>query len=805
MKQTKSKKGMTSAMMIVGLFILVTIGVTVYYNFGTIGDISAKAGTDAPKEFAPINSFVTSCLKSLSKEALIKIGANGGYIDPLNPIYLGTSLYTKSNDPTESEVLVLSETSKLPYWHYMYTPNTCESCGTTEKNLPTFENMELQISKFIELNIDSCLESFEAFEKQQIHVQKLGNPEVKTTIAAEDVDILLTYTIKASKGKKEHTFEIFNAKQAISIPNIMTMALTVSSAEKENRFLEKITLNLIDTYSGLGENSLPPFSMEESGHRKKTWVIFDVEKNIKDMLKSYIPLITIENTANAQKVIGEKIVEQYVYNTLFLENDMEEFKDFEVRFHYWDWPIYLQIKPEAGGPILKPTVIKENKVDLGGLIPDRINNKYEFNYDLAFPVVVEVISKGGWDGEDYTLLFALEANIKKNKDILHYLKYGFFNWDPDKIFEVNAQSVQPVMPGTKADADNLDVENIDFDDFAENPQFAQTSQSSIDENTADMQFRAPAKNFMCDDEQKVGTELRLTLIDEITLEPVNEVQISYKCGQFSTCSVGETDVNGRLTTKLPVCYGGALTLYHEDYYIFPIMFDSTLDKSEAPMEVLLTKPYKKKFMIKALHINDSRNVDKDDNAAINQAIEEHAVLPSTIDENLEIQITLRRISENNYEMEYMVNKNFSVLEGIPIDKATGGGPEIEIVQGDYEVRIMYINHNQHETLESIECVDKCSVEGPWSEYKKIKSQELESYIQGYAEINEENILWIVGLDDLENSAKDTIVFYTMKIDMPEYTSDLTKMGKLFEYSKLDQYRKFIQPDFSSYSQELAIP
>jgi hypothetical protein len=778
-----SKKSMATIYMMLGILLLVIISTTVVINMKSRSGRSAEFATqDIPKEFLPIKTFVTSCTKSISEEAIVKIGANGGYINPLDPKLTEKAFIVNELNPTDGDILSLSENNKLPFWYQMETPNDCKTCSVTNKNTPLPEEIEKQISRYVELNIDSCLNDFKEFEAQQISVQKLDIPRVETLIGIEEITILLKYPLKAKRGDKQFELNLFNTKHAIAFPIIYNFALTIRDTETTNRYLEKIVINLISLYSGI-DAKLPPFSASRMGIIKQRWLKKDVKDNIQQLISSFVPLIRIQNTKNGQKIMPEDVSTRYIYDFLFLENDFD-FSKFEVRYHYLGWPIYMHIRPDSGGPYILPTVYK--KPNPMGLFHDETINKYNFFYDVAFPIVVEIYDKDAWDGKGYTFFIALEANIKANKDILDYFSYGpVIGWNAEEAISVNPPEFESSVPLPSTEGEitgdsngNLEGETVEVK-LKINPTF---------------------KNFMCDEEQKIGTEVSLSIIDQMTQEPIPNVEIIYQCGSFSNCALGVTDGDGKFRTKLPICMGGALKLAHEEYYSTPILVDSLKEKAEEPLAPIeLSKPYKKKVIVKALpakklkpHIHEN----KEDNI-IRDVKENSTILPSTVDDNSQIFVMLHRFKESPYEKEYMIYLNVSVIEGIPIQN------DIELIPGEYMVTITYVDNDPHTAKGKEICTQYCG--WPWEKTKWVPETEINSTLLGFTEIKKENILWEVNENELADESKDVIVFYVISNDFPEYTTDLEKNSKIFEYSGLEYFRHFIQPDFSSYSQELAIP
>jgi len=70
-------------------------------------------------------------------------------------------------------------------------------------------------------------------------------------------------------------------------------------------------------------------------------------------------------------------------------------------------------------------------------------------------------------------------------------------------------------------------------------------------------------------------------------------------------------------------------------------------------------------------------------------------------------------------------------------------------------------------------------------------------MQGMTDISEESTkyVWHIDYDDLTDPEKDTVVFYILKISLPEYTEDLQEMTDV--QKKSGKYRHFILPEIIS--------
>ena len=112
-----TKRGQITVFVIIGLLILIVIGSMIYFN--QISDL--KLVDPKNKEVVPIKLFVENCLTKTGKNALVKIGRQGGYYkvpdESITVLNERTPLYysnLKSNLPSKKRIE--NELS----WYYIF-------------------------------------------------------------------------------------------------------------------------------------------------------------------------------------------------------------------------------------------------------------------------------------------------------------------------------------------------------------------------------------------------------------------------------------------------------------------------------------------------------------------------------------------------------------------------------------------------------------------------------------------------------------------------------------------------------------
>ncbi|MFH0870863.1 MAG: hypothetical protein V1866_07480, partial [archaeon] len=161
-KKRGEKKGQLTIFVIVGLVALVIIGIFFIY----IGKNNASddlTPDSVPDEFKPVSNYVQSCIHQLGTEAVKKMGAHGGYIDPLDKEITPVNLKYDSADQTRSELVSLTGDSGSVVPYYLHVPGKAgPNQFSFSSSAPTIENMQYQISAYIIRELPGCVAGFES-------------------------------------------------------------------------------------------------------------------------------------------------------------------------------------------------------------------------------------------------------------------------------------------------------------------------------------------------------------------------------------------------------------------------------------------------------------------------------------------------------------------------------------------------------------------------------------------------------------------------------------------------------------------
>lgn len=520
-----NRKGQLTIFIIIGIVLLFSTALIIYIRnqITPLDQTVSIALEDVPTEAQPVQNYIVDCLKQTLKQGLIAAGSQGGYIDT-------SGININEQDPTSGEGISLftgSET-KIPYWIYMSTSNTCAECSFESKQLMLNrrigqDSLESQLDKYVQDNLPVCLANFEAFENQ-LSVEE-GELKVKTTIAKAKAFVQMDCPINLRfKNGVQQKMSKFGAQIDVSLGKMYDLANEITRKEASNNFLGFFAVNLIDVYGGINKEKLPPLADTTllSSEPAVTWIASEVKDKVERRLEIYVEGMQVAGTNNFEREIykGNSDMARGIY--YFFTLPMNRTYQSDVNFRYSkNWPIYMKITPSSG-ELISP----DSATILNPFLSFLGIKQYKFAYDVSYPVLVTLNDPTGLDGGPFTFNFAIEANIRNNVPLLE-------------------NSVQLSSAG-----------NV-------------------------------ASTMVCNPDNFNSPGAKITVTDSMTNIPVENVLVYYSFGSES-CLLGQTEMkNGKavLETKMPVGIG-TLILTKDDYSSKSIPFATTRQQQQK-VDVLL--------------------------------------------------------------------------------------------------------------------------------------------------------------------------------------------------------------------------
>lgn len=194
------KKSQISFFIIAGLLIFIVFSFLAYLN-----DLKSEKNQAEPKniyfDIAPVKSFVESCLREKSLEALEFVGSKGGYYN--DPNFGVDYLYRK-----------------VPHYYYLGNNLT-----------PSIKFVEKSISGYIEDGISLCIRDFTDFPGLKISG---GEANVNTLISGNKVVFNLNYPIAVKQGNSTANLEDFAIELPVRFIDLYDTGLQIAGLQIED-------------------------------------------------------------------------------------------------------------------------------------------------------------------------------------------------------------------------------------------------------------------------------------------------------------------------------------------------------------------------------------------------------------------------------------------------------------------------------------------------------------------------------------------------------------------------------------------
>ncbi len=728
------KKGQITLFIIIGIILLIATAL-IFFIKGQVTkdrielDLQLDSVSDNDK---PVQDFVLSCLNDVSKEGITRIGDHGGYTSVKNQSLTTQSFDINEQDYSESDAVALTESHYVPYWLYLKTTNDCTSCPLTTQYMPTIESMQDELEYYLSMKFRDCINDFYVFEDQGITVVEQGDPSFEVQIGESKVYISSKYPIKVSSTTSESTLENYYVEVDVRLKPMYELAKLIVEKEQELAFLESMTMNLISAYGGLDPDKLPPIYEFTDDYAVVYWVKSYVAESLQEIFNSYIPLIQLENTKNAELIKTDDDYEDSLYGNMFIAND-DDYDDFSANFIYLNWPIYLDITPNKGeliSPITTRTEFPYN------FVPAIQTNVYESFYDVAYPAVVLIRDEEAFAGKGFNFLFAIEANVKDNMYIGTWdqLDKSYRPWDYDNVQVDIGEGVEL-------------VESID----------PETNEAITKE------YEPEPKKLICDQDQRISGDISFSSYDAVSGEAIPEVSITLRCGAYKNCYLASTNSHGKTTDNAPICLGGAFIFSKEgyqdaivEYDVLPYEEGQVIGKLQPYRE--LEAEYK---MIPTSRLNSSRSVE---------SLKGLAFDPERTDSLI---ITGNKLSDHPFEKTFNVIINFNGTDA----------QAVNFLPGTYELNFIYMDNDGV-------IIPEQEIDGVDPEDGMYPEINLTPAMLGGAYLTNETGYWNISEQEIDSISN--VLFYIFRMKDPINVSELEEMGQFENYSMV--YREYIEPD-----------
>ncbi|MDO8642184.1 MAG: hypothetical protein Q7R76_01155 [Candidatus Woesearchaeota archaeon] len=531
MDRVHSKRGQVTIFIIIGVLLLVAaIFLFSAREQKTFAPQEAPALVqEVPFELAPLNSFITQCVETISKKAITELGGHAGYIDPTSTDFSPRAFQfdTTNERPTDSEALTFGTNWYIPYWHHLASPNNAPSRISFKDQVPSQDDIQNQINAYVEKNLQGCLD-FSSFASQGLTVSTAGVPKASTILTANSVVVDVTLAVHVTKQNLVYDLKNFRATHDVALGKLLAFAQQLTSKITQGQSFEKVIILALSARAGL-DNDLPPFSASQHGGTKKTWSEAALKPTVESIVSYTIQKVPVKGTKNyipfeqADPTILNDPVRRGLYSylsSLDMSGPDSDAKRYAVTFNYLpSWKSYFDV---VKGDSIGPT----NEVSLPGAsivqmllsdLPTTLRT-YQTPYDISVPILTQVTDSTAFNNKGYDFLFALEANVRDNEPLTSAYK-----------------SSSPIHG---------------FDDFS----------------------------LLCNENQKTSAPVTVKVTDAATGRSVPNAEVQFNSG--TSCSMGVSKSDGTLTSKFPRA-SGDLKVSAPGYLGASVVLTSSLTKQVA--------------------------------------------------------------------------------------------------------------------------------------------------------------------------------------------------------------------------------
>lgn len=433
----QKKRGQITVFIIIGLVLLLSVGVFLYiYQQRTTAPI--KRVIAVPEDAQQIYDYVQTCTDQITKDGLIIMGAQAGYI------YIPPVIDRNHNAYVNLDPL---GAAKTPMWYY-----------EGEDRTPSLDFMQRELAVYVKQNLPTCVNDFVSFaDRYKVTPKSDILPVVLFTDSEVIVELKWQLEIEV-QGRLTQLTE-FITSFPVKLKTMHELAQKTMEAENQQGWFENLTIDLMSA-----NNKIPVSGMEFSCGTKK-WHITEVKKQVQTMLYYNLPFIRIENTqyppplASIRTYNNLKDEAQDIREALTAEEepdwpenppaDVYEMNrmrwdvgakrtDLKATFTYQpDWPLLINAQPSQGG-LLSTAQMKGARKYLRFLCL----NQWHFAYDLIYPVKMTIRDDTAFYGEGYNFQMAFPVIIKDNEESRKFFGLRKFQVPDEGIDQCNTIGTQ---------------------------------------------------------------------------------------------------------------------------------------------------------------------------------------------------------------------------------------------------------------------------------------------------------------------------------------------------------------------------
>jgi len=228
---------------------------------------------EIPAEYREVFDYYSSCIESEARTAIDLAGSQGGRV--YTDAYVQGSEYA----PSGNQLNFLGV--GVPYWYYL------TGSGLVKENVPSKADMQNEIARHIEENINNNCDFGQIYEKG-FYID-MGTPKASVTINDESVAISVSANVVASKSANESARKSdYNIVVQSRLGRFYNTAMEIYNFEMENSFLENYSVDVLRNYA--------PVDGVEISCSGRVWTTREVVSELKEGLEANVGAIKFEGS-----------------------------------------------------------------------------------------------------------------------------------------------------------------------------------------------------------------------------------------------------------------------------------------------------------------------------------------------------------------------------------------------------------------------------------------------------------------------------------------------------------------------------
>lgn len=187
---------------IAGIILLMIVGTYLALQVGKAEILEREEIEEVPIEVQPIKDYVEHCIAQVGEDAVYLVGLQGGYYE----IY--------------GESIGLSGYS-VPIYFYL-----------NKTVIPTLEDIEKEVDRYIEDNIDGCLDNFSMFKNQGFDIE-VSTKKSNSSIIGTKIYFDLYHPLEISKENFKSNINKFSYMLNFDFLSVHNIIMDVAEEQKK--------------------------------------------------------------------------------------------------------------------------------------------------------------------------------------------------------------------------------------------------------------------------------------------------------------------------------------------------------------------------------------------------------------------------------------------------------------------------------------------------------------------------------------------------------------------------------------------